>query len=88
VRVYLLNDRHQPFAGTWTWAIERDGVALASREYAAQLPPDSAAPAPEGIDWPVPAAIAPGSAELVLTLAIAGEAPVVNRYKFSILPPQ
>jgi beta-mannosidase len=88
LRVYLINDRHQSFDGTWTWAIERDGAALTAQTRPAQLPLDSVTLPPEGLEWTVPTDISAGPAELVLTLDISGEAPVVNRYKFSIVPPQ
>jgi beta-mannosidase len=85
LRVYLLNDRYATFHATWSWAVVMHGETLASDSYGAQLGPDSRGVAPESINWTVPPNLAPGTVDLVLTLTLAGQPPICNRYSFSIL---
>jgi beta-mannosidase len=87
LQVFLINDRYHNYHGTWSWEIRRGERVLAAGTRPAYLAPDSAVPAPEGIDWTVPEGLSPGAVELVLTLEPQGADSVSNRYLFGILSP-
>ncbi|HEY3368710.1 MAG TPA: hypothetical protein VGK74_26940 [Symbiobacteriaceae bacterium] len=85
--VTLVNDRPDRYRGDWSWAVVRDGQALAGGIYPAELEPDGIVNREAAIDWTVPDGVRPGGVELVLTLALKDLAePVVTRYLFDILP--
>lgn len=84
--VFLVNDWHRRLSAAWSWRVEREGQELGAGPAAAvELAPDSLQAA--SLRWPVPATAAPGRAELVLRLAVGGQAPLENRYPITLVAP-
>lgn len=86
LKVFLINDYHRSYAGTWSWRLQRDGDLLESGSQPAELPPDCLLAIAPGVLWAVPAAQPSGNVNLILRLDLHGLAPIVNEYAFSVLP--
>jgi len=84
--IFLLNDYHRAYAGTWSWRLERDGGLLEAGSHPANLPPDCLLTVDHGIRWTLPAAHPPGSIDLLVQLNIPDAAPIVNQYTINVLP--